>query len=280
MKFGFVYLWYDIKNKKFYLGSHLGQPTDGYTGSNRRFQSAIKSRPDSFKRRILESYEKITSKELLKREEYWLKMIKPEELTVRYYNEKTVASGGDIISGLTEEKKKQHSEKSRAASRKYWDNITPEDYEKRRKNAFGGNKFDRSYMKDPENRLKLSIKMTGEKNPFYGKKHSDEFKMKMSEKMKNKIPWIKGKKHSVQTKNLVKMNNPKRKTFITPEGKFLSGEDYAKITNKLTSNGIRNILKERFKPLTKMRIERSKIFNIEDLGKTPFEIGYRYENEI
>jgi hypothetical protein len=153
MKFGFVYLWYDIKNKKFYLGSHLGQPTDGYTGSNRRFQSAIKSRPDSFKRRILESYEKITSKELLKREEYWLKMIKPEELTVRYYNEKTVASGGDIISGLTEEKKKQHSEKSRAASRKYWDNITSEDYQNRRKTAFGGNKFDRSYMKERQSNL-------------------------------------------------------------------------------------------------------------------------------
>ena len=153
MRFGFVYLWYDTKNKKFYLGSHLGQPTDGYTGSNRRFQSAIKSRPDSFKRRILESYEKITSKELLKREEFWLKMIKPEELTVRYYNEKTVASGGDIISGLTKEKKKQHSEKSRIASKKYWDNISPEDYQNRRKTAFGGNKFDRSYMKNRQSKL-------------------------------------------------------------------------------------------------------------------------------
>jgi hypothetical protein len=153
MRFGFVYLWYDTKNKKFYLGSHLGLPTDGYTGSNRRFQSAIKSRPDSFKRRILESHEKITSKELLKREELWLKFIKPEELTIRYYNEKTLASGGDIVGSLTEEKKKQHSKKSQIASRKYWDNISSEDYENRRETAFNGNKFDRSYMKERNDRL-------------------------------------------------------------------------------------------------------------------------------
>lgn len=153
MKFGFVYLWYDTKHKKFYLGSHLGLPSDGYTGSNRRFKSAIKSRPDSFRRRILESHEKITSKELLVREQYWLDMVSSIDLGVRYYNEKKVAAGGDIVSNLSEEKKKQHSIKSSLASKKYWNNITSEEYEKRRKTAFGGNKFDRSYMKERQNKL-------------------------------------------------------------------------------------------------------------------------------
>jgi hypothetical protein len=153
MKFGFVYLWYDTKHKKFYLGSHLGLPSDGYTGSNRLFQSKYKSRPDSFKRKILESHDNISSKELLEREQFWLNLIKPEELTIRYYNEKKVAAGGDIISNLSEEKRRQHAEKSGIASRKYWDNITPEDYENRRKTAFGGNNFDRSYMKERNDKL-------------------------------------------------------------------------------------------------------------------------------
>jgi hypothetical protein len=153
MKFGFIYLWYDTKRKKYYLGSHLGLQTDGYIGSNRRFQSAYKSRPQSFKRRILESHQKITSKELLKREQLWLDLIKPEELTIRYYNEKKVAAGGNIVGYLSEEKQKEHAEKSRLASRKYWDNITLDEYVKRQKNAFGGNNFDRSYMKQRQHDL-------------------------------------------------------------------------------------------------------------------------------
>jgi len=153
MKFGFVYLWYDTIRKKYYLGSHLGPPTDGYIGSNRRFQSAFKSRPSSFKRRILESYENITSKELLQREQYWLNMIDPLELCNRYYNEKKFAAGGNIVEHLSKEKREEHAKKSGIASRKYWDNITPEDYENRRKTAFGGNNFNRSYMKERNDRL-------------------------------------------------------------------------------------------------------------------------------
>jgi hypothetical protein len=152
MRFGFIYLWYDTKRKKYYLGSHMGNLNDGYVGSNRRLQSAYKSRPDSFKRRILESYDNITPKELLKREQFWLDKIKPEELTIRYYNEKNVAAGGNIVSNLSEEKKQQHAIKCGIASRKYWDNMTPEEYEKRQKNAFGGNNFDRSYLKESQDR--------------------------------------------------------------------------------------------------------------------------------
>jgi hypothetical protein len=280
MKFGFVYLWYDTFRKKYYLGSHLGFSDDGYTGSNHRFQCAYKSRPETFKRRILESHENITSRQLLKREQFWLNKIKPEELTVRYYNEKNVASGGNIISNLSEEKKRQHAIKSGLASKKYWDNITPEEYEKRKRSAFGGNKFDRSYMSDPKLRKKMSERMKGENNTFYGKKHSDETKKQMALSKIGKSTWIKGKNHSDETKIKVKLNNPFRKTFITPDGTFLSGEDYAKVTNNLTANGIRNILKERHKPLSKMRIQRCKLFSGEHLNKTPFELGYRYENEI
>jgi hypothetical protein len=147
MRFGFVYLWYDKKQKKFYLGSHLGQTNDGYIGSNHRLQCAFKSRPETFKRRILESYENITAKQLLQREQLWLNLIRPEELSIKYYNEKKVASGGNIIGNLSEEKRKQHSIKSGIASKKYWDNITPKEMQKRKQNAFGGNTFSRDYLK-------------------------------------------------------------------------------------------------------------------------------------
>lgn len=150
---GFVYLWYDKKRKKFYLGSHIGSLNDGYVGSNYRLKCAYKNRPDTFKRRILEKHTNINSKQLLQREQFWLNLIKPEELSVRYYNEKKFATGGNIVGMLSEEKKENHRKMSGIAARKYWDNITEEEYKKRKENAFGGNKFDRSYMSERNKEL-------------------------------------------------------------------------------------------------------------------------------
>jgi hypothetical protein len=144
---GFIYLWFDSQTKMFYLGSHKGTLDDGYTGSNNYFKSAFKKRPQAFKRRILEFVFFTQYQELRDRENHWLSMIKPEELGVKYYNFKNVAFGGDIISNLSEKKKKEHARKSGLASRKYWDNISKEDYLNRQKTAFGGNKFSRNYMK-------------------------------------------------------------------------------------------------------------------------------------
>jgi hypothetical protein len=171
---GFVYLWRDTKNK-YYLGSHLGELDDGYTGSNNRFQCAYKSRPLSFKRKILEYYPAITSRELLAREQLWLSQIKAEELHgIKYYNEKNVASGGDIVSTLTTEGKKQHAEKSGIASKKYWDNISDEDYQKRKETSFGGNTFSRDYMQLDSYRETMSITKKGLKIGFCGKKWTIE----------------------------------------------------------------------------------------------------------
>lgn len=52
-KYGFVYVWYDRKNKMFYVGCHWGLDTDSYVCSSERMGSAYRRRPQDFKRRIV-----------------------------------------------------------------------------------------------------------------------------------------------------------------------------------------------------------------------------------
>ena len=154
MQSGFIYIWFDTKRKKYYLGSHFGKKDDGYTGSNKRFSCAYKSRPETFRRRILEYYDEITHKNLLQREQLWLNLIKDVELHgIKYYNEKKVAAGGNIFATLSEEKKSQFLEKCSSASKKYWNNISKKSLEKHKKNACGGNKFSRDYLIDRNKKL-------------------------------------------------------------------------------------------------------------------------------
>ena len=50
----FVYLWFDAKNRMFYLGSHKGHPEDNYTHSSSIMEAFIKSDiPVYMRRRIL-----------------------------------------------------------------------------------------------------------------------------------------------------------------------------------------------------------------------------------
>ena len=50
---GFVYRWYDASNGKFYIGSHKGNPNDGYLGGGVLFRRAYAKRPESFTREIM-----------------------------------------------------------------------------------------------------------------------------------------------------------------------------------------------------------------------------------
>lgn len=93
-KFGFVYLWFDRKRRKFCIGSHLGPEGDNYISSTGWMKFAYLKRPEDFKRRILKrTYN--GNKELKKAEQHYLNMIKDEELGVKYYNLKKIASGGN-----------------------------------------------------------------------------------------------------------------------------------------------------------------------------------------
>lgn len=84
-KYGFVYLWYDKKHKRFYIGCRWGTETDGYICSSPWMKKGYKRRPEDFRRRILSRV--YTNKQDLLEEEYrWLSKIKKEELGERYYN--------------------------------------------------------------------------------------------------------------------------------------------------------------------------------------------------
>jgi hypothetical protein len=83
--YGFVYLWYDKKHKRFYIGCRWGHENDGYVCSSAWMKQGFKHRPFDFRRRVLKKI--YTNKKDLLEEEYrWLSMIKSNELGKKYYN--------------------------------------------------------------------------------------------------------------------------------------------------------------------------------------------------
>lgn len=82
---GFVYVWRDRKHNRYYIGSHWGDPNDGYVCSSKWMCKAYKRRPQDFKRRIV-AWVETNRADLLAEELRWLRMIKPSEIKIRYYN--------------------------------------------------------------------------------------------------------------------------------------------------------------------------------------------------
>lgn len=110
MKTGFIYIWYDKKHKKYYIGSHLGSEDDGYICSSRWMRQSYKRRPEDFRRRILRR--NIQKLDLKEEESKWLSLIKTEELGTRYYNLSKIMNGNGWKPGQprSEETKKKVSE--------------------------------------------------------------------------------------------------------------------------------------------------------------------------
>lgn len=84
-KYGFVYIWYDRKHKRYYVGSHWGYENDGYVCSSSWMLQAYKHRSNDFKRRIIKKIY-TNRKELMEEEFRYLSMIKLNEVKIRYYN--------------------------------------------------------------------------------------------------------------------------------------------------------------------------------------------------
>ena len=86
-KYGFVYIWFDRKHKRYYVGCHWGTVDDGYICSSRWMRNSYNRRKEDFKRRII----KITlgREQMYIEEQRYLDMQKPEEKKIRYYNIQT-----------------------------------------------------------------------------------------------------------------------------------------------------------------------------------------------
>jgi len=214
-KYGFVYIWYDRKHKRYYIGCRWGREDDGYICSSPWMKRGYKLRSNDFKRRILKT--NITEKSQLLNEEYrWLSKIKNEELGKRYYNLHNHHFGHWVMSDDYDKTKhgmfgRKHSEETKQKMRGR--KVSEETKQKLRESAA-------KQFSNPENRKKAGVANIGKTPYMSGKKHTDEARKKMSEGLIGNVPWNKGKSglqtHSDETRQKMRgsrgpQKNPRKK---------------------------------------------------------------------
>lgn len=205
-KYGFVYIWFDRKHKRYYIGCRWGNENDGYICSSSWMKQAYKHRPQDFKRKIL-STNIVGRKELLEEEYKWLSKIKYEELGKRYYNLHKHHFGHW---SSDEETRKTTKEKLSIARRK---RVTSEETKQKMSESQKGKK---QGPPSEETRRKISETLKGRKiseealDKRKGRKLSDETKHKMSESKKG-VP--KSEEHKMKMKER-KLSEEHQKALI------------------------------------------------------------------
>lgn len=220
-KYGFVYIWFDRKHKRYYIGAHWGAETDGYICSSPWMRQAYKHRPQDFKRRILKRIYS-NRKDTFIAEEKYLDLIKKEEFGKRYYNLKNIKghwstddkkrlsinekisqshkndpnwgswSIGKIHSEQTKQKlrdanKKQFENEDQRELRRIISKQLWNDSEYRKVNT--DNKKGKSQTEEIIQKRILSSKKRWEVIPKLGKPKTEDEKRKISEVFKDMI-WI------------------------------------------------------------------------------------------
>ena len=195
-EYGFVYLWRDRKDNRYYVGYHWGNMNDPYICSSAWMKRAYANRTEDFKRRILVT--NIPTKEQTIDEEYrWLQMIKKEELGNKYYNFRNTKFGLVDYNEATlmkmrrtfsDDHKKNLSEAH--AGQKPWNKGIPMSEEQKAK-IIGTKRSEETKKKmsemrkgkpkSEETKARMSASRQGDGNHFFNKTHSEESKRKMSE---------------------------------------------------------------------------------------------------
>ena len=192
-KYGFVYIWFDRKHKRYYIGCHWGTEDDGYVCSSSWMKQAYKLRPNDFKRRILKTNIDSREKTYLE-EQKWLDKIdisttSPNSNTPRYYNLKTTTN------------EVWHKYESQIKS-------IGEKISKAHKNSPDFGKWNEGKVRSEETKKRISNKLRGRKLSY---ERSDETKKLISENnkrlQKEKKIGMHGKNHRSETIQKMKANN-------------------------------------------------------------------------
>jgi hypothetical protein len=221
--YGFIYLWYDRKHKRYYVGCHWGREDDGYVCSSYWMMQAYKRRPEDFKRRMLKT--NILDRTCLLDEEYkFLSLIKKEELGKKYYNIQNNHFGhwsNDpnnrdnaiekmrqklIGKSLSEEHKKKISKSNKGKKKAPF----TEDHRKNISISAIGR------VPTEETLKKRSIAMKGENNPNWGKKFTEEHRHKLSIARRKRVISEETKQ---KTRESMKKVVPRRGHKLTEEHK-------------------------------------------------------------
>ena len=223
-KYGVIYIWFDRKHKRYYIGSHWGKnpENDNYICSSNWMRDAYRRRSQDFKRRII-SRIYTTKQDLLNKELEWFSLIKPEEIRIRYYNLRInhTYHWSTSENALSVAEKISFSKKGKPNGRK-------------------GSVF------SEEHKAKISIGQTG-------RKHSEATKTKMSdakkgivfsEEHKSKLSASrKGKFHSEETKSKMSVSNTGRtqsKEIIEERAKKCKGKKRTEETKLRMSESAKN----------------------------------------
>jgi hypothetical protein len=197
-KYGFIYIWYDRKYRRFYLGRHWGRVDDGYICSSNSMRDAYRRRPEDFKRRII-SYVQTSVNDLVIEEQKWLNKIKIVECGKKYYNVSLSASTPTM-------RNKKHSDetKEKMKSAALGRLVSEETKEKLRQVNLGKKYSSEVNSKKGINNRDYSDPIFLEKMSLAAKSRSMETRKKISEnnkrlQLEGKIG-MKGKKHSEETK--------------------------------------------------------------------------------
>lgn len=190
MKEGFIYLWYDRKHKRYYIGCHWGTLDDGYVCSSRWMRQAHKRRPEDFKRRILQRG--LEKKGLKEQEVKWLSLIKTEELGTRYYNLSKILTGNGWKKGTprSEGTKKRVSEGLKRAYDEGTAQVTSSAF---KKGQVPWNKGKTGiYSEETKEKIRQAAINQVNRKTNKGFKHTDEWKKANSERLKKE--WASGRR--------------------------------------------------------------------------------------
>lgn len=184
---GFIYIWFDRKHKRYYVGSHWGSEDDGYICSSNWMRVSYKRRPNDFKRRIIKRISTCRS-DLIAEENRYLSMIREDEIKPknpmpRYYNLNLYAWE---LWHSAEQSRKTVGQKISEAKKGKPQPCTPEKaraISEAKKKSFDKRKEETGSKFTEEHREKLS-------KAFTGRKHTEEWKQKQSERLKQQ--WSSG----------------------------------------------------------------------------------------